>query len=306
MPVELFNRRHLPQVQDLINTHLSAIVPGWALPSGYILRRLYANPGQYVIDPWVRQRVTLCAIDRDRVVAAAHLLRYGTDAPTGGDYRGAGDIAWLLAWPGHEEAAALLLAAAHDQMRQWQASIVYAWDSHLPVPLCTGIPQQWPHIDQLFRQSGYEPVPERAEAIYGGSLCDIPPAGESPIAQVRLRRWIKSDRGCCFSAMLEDQELGWCEYLCDLTQGGDLFALRGWGELTELFVHEQWRSRGIGAWLVRHAVDWLRLAGCDRVALTVALDDEQNGAGRFYERFGWHPLTRFQQGWRLDSAALHG
>jgi GNAT superfamily N-acetyltransferase len=83
----------------------------------------------------------------------------------------------------------------------------------------------------------------------------------------------------------------------DLTVGGALPALRGWGELAELEVREPWRNRGIGTWLVQHAVVWLRLGGCSRIVLSVAAEDEAAGAARFYQRFGWEALVRFQRGW---------
>ena len=69
--IQPFQPEHLPQLRDLINLHVEAIVPGWALADDYIHARLQSNPGQYVIDPWVAERQTVCAISRDRVVAAA-------------------------------------------------------------------------------------------------------------------------------------------------------------------------------------------------------------------------------------------
>jgi GNAT superfamily N-acetyltransferase len=299
MHIEPFRRKHLPHLQTLINQHLSTVMPGWALPAPYILRHMYRNPSQPVINPWVTERLTLCMIERELVVGAVHLLHYGEGGTTGEYYRNTGDIARLLAWPGYDAAAVELLTAVHDQMRQRGITCIYAWDSHLPVPLFTGIPNQWPHILRLFETSGYAPVLERAEAIYGGTLDTIPPAGNTPLPDLTIRRWIRSDRGAAFSAILDDEEIGWCEYDSDLTKGGELPAFRGWAELSEMFIQEQWRGRGIGTWLVQHTAAWLRMAGCDHIALTVAIDDEQNGAGRFYQRLGWSPFTRFQQGWSV-------
>ena len=84
-----------------------------------------------------------------------------------------------------------------------------------------------------------------------------------------------------------------------LTEGGALPALRGWAELTELEIQEQWRNRGLGTWLIQHAVAWMRLAGCDRIVFCVAPDDETRGAGRFYQRCGWEALVREQKAWGL-------
>ena len=65
-----------------------------------------------------------------------------------------------------------------------------------------------------------------------------------------------------------------------------------------MHVRETDRRRGIGTWLVRHAVAWLRLAGCERVLVSVTHDDEHAGAGDFYRQFGWDVLTREVNGWR--------
>jgi GNAT superfamily N-acetyltransferase len=87
-----------------------------------------------------------------------------------------------------------------------------------------------------------------------------------------------------------------------LTEGGAVPALRGWAELSAMFVQEMWRGRGIGTWLVQHAVAWLRVAGCDRIVLSCAAEDEAAGAGRFYRRFGWEVFTRLQDGWHYPKA----
>lgn len=68
--IESLQSQHLPQVQALVNQHLSAVIPGWGVSLAYLAGRLERNPGQYVVDPWVVERKTLCALDRERVVAA--------------------------------------------------------------------------------------------------------------------------------------------------------------------------------------------------------------------------------------------
>jgi GNAT superfamily N-acetyltransferase len=105
-------------------------------------------------------------------------------------------------------------------------------------------------------------------------------------------------------ARVDEQEVGDCDCISDLTEGGALPALRGWGELAEIEVREPWRNRGVGTWLARHAAAWLRLGGCSRVVLSVAAEDEANGAGRFYERLGWNPMARFQRGWVVSQSRL--
>ena len=44
-----------------------------------VMSQLEREPGEFVVDPWVTERVTLVADQRRRVVAAAHLLRYTGD-----------------------------------------------------------------------------------------------------------------------------------------------------------------------------------------------------------------------------------
>src|SRR5262245_51907976 len=114
--IERFQPAHLPQLAGLINAHLGTLAPGWAMPADYIERHLRRNPGEYVIDPWVVARTTLCAIERQRVVAAAHLLRYGSGPEVHPSHHSVGDVAWFLAWPSASAAAAAVLAAAHDQL----------------------------------------------------------------------------------------------------------------------------------------------------------------------------------------------
>lgn len=75
-------------------------------------------------------------------------------------------------------------------------------------------------------------------------------------------------------------------------------ALSGWAELSEMGTREAMRNQGVGSWVLRHAVEWLRLARCDRIVMTVAREDEEAGAGRFYRRFGWMPLVRQRRGWK--------
>src|SRR3954470_6620760 len=117
--IEQFQLTHLPQVQVLMNAHMSALAPGWALPEAFIASHLQRDSGEYVVDPWVIARVTLCAIERQRVVAVAHLLRYGSGVEVSPAYRNIGEIAWLLAWPDAADHAAALLKAAGEQFVRW-------------------------------------------------------------------------------------------------------------------------------------------------------------------------------------------
>lgn len=295
--IESFQAHHLAQLRDLINIHVSAITPGWAMSEQYIQRHLTVNPYQPIIDPWVVERKTLVALHRNQVVGAAHLLRYGTEEPVGGNYVGAVDIAWFLFWGGHETLAGELLAACHQQMDVWNARSRFAFDSHLPISTYGGIPDAWQHIMAFFESAGYQA--SHGGTVYGGTLDAIAAPGDAPLTGLTMKRTVRGDRqAVSFVAVLNGEYIGWSEWVMDLTAGGDLPALQGWSELVEMFVVEEWRNRGMGAWLIRHAAVWLRLAHIDRAVLHVDMDDEAEGAGRFYERQGWFPFARFKDGWQ--------
>lgn len=294
--IERFHALHLPQVQLLLNVHLGALVPGWSLPQGYIAGKLERDPDEYVVDPWVIERATLCAVERQRVVAAIHLLRYGSGPEVGGDYRNAGEINWFVAWPEASEAATTLLEAAQQRLRAWGVSKVWAEMGSLAGPF-SGVPDVWPHLAVALSRAGFLPSPGSEEAVYGGPIEEMGAIGAPPLAGLSVARSV-GRLGASFTALLEGQMVGRCDCSSDLTAGGALPALAGWAELTDLEVDAAWRNRGIGSWLVRHAIAWLRLGRCDRIVLSVAAEDEAAGAGRFYERFGWRPLVRQQKGWQ--------
>lgn len=286
---------YLPDLQSLINRHLEAVIPGWALPAQAILKHLTRNHHEPLIDPWVIERKTICAVENGQFLGAAHLLRYRAGEDIGEWYRNAGDVTWFFVDPDEAEAGAALLKAAHEQMVAWGVHAVGYFDNGLPISLIGGLPDCWPHIAQLLADAGFVPVHPRKEAIYGGWLRDIPLPGDAPIPGLTVRRIIQGG-DAAFAGFVENQKIGWCAITADLSAGGDIPALRGWSELREMYVAEAWRSCGVGAWLVQHAVEWLRLSGCDRIALNVASDDEARGAGRFYKRFGWRTITHIEYG----------
>jgi GNAT superfamily N-acetyltransferase len=294
--IEPFDPDHyLLDLQTLINRHIEAVVPGWALPADVILKHLTRNHHEPLIDPWVIERKTLCTVENGRFLAAAHLLRYGDEAHIGDWYKNAGDVTWIFVEPDDLEVGAALLDAARAQMAAWGVQSVGYFDNGLPLSLIGGLPDCWPHIAQLLINAGFVPVHPRKEAIFGGWLRDIPTPGNAPIPNLTVRRIIQ-DTNVAFAGFVDNQKIGWCEVTADLSAGGDMPAFMGWAELGEMFVAEAWRNQGVGEWLVQHAVEWLRLAGCNRIALNVDSEDEGRGAGRFYERFGWHAITRMEVG----------
>jgi GNAT superfamily N-acetyltransferase len=297
--VERHREFHLPELQQLINSHLGGVVPGWSLPASFIARSLQAADRE-ARDPWVAEQATLCAVEERGLVGAAHLLRYGHGPEVSAGYRGAGEIAWLLFWPEAEGAGQALLSAAHELVDAWGASRLYACDTSLPVPVVSGVPESWPHVALALTRAGFAPVPSVEEVLYGGELTEGVPAGEAPVLGLEMRV-VAGDGVHDFHAELEGVEIGSCRWVPDLSLGGALPALVGWAELGSLNVREGWRGRGIGTWLVRRTIPWLRLAGVSRVVVPVTAQDEAHGSSRFCRRLGWEALVRLERGWARAS-----
>ncbi|MBN2390518.1 MAG: GNAT family N-acetyltransferase [Anaerolineae bacterium] len=287
---------HLPGLQALINAHLEMAIPGWALSVEYIAEHLTHHPEQRVLDPWVVERRTFFSVKDERVLAAAHLLRYGDTDEVAPDYRNAGDIAWLLFTLGAEADGRELLTAARQQMRAWNVRITYVWETGLPVPLCSGIPDAWSHIRNLFVKAGFE-ANMGVEYIFGGGLDAIPVPDAAPVGETYVQSTVFGV-GATFILQHNDEHIGRCECVADLTQDGRLPAFVGWGNLETLEVAVPWRNRGLGRWLLQHVVAWLRDMGCERIAFSVLPDDDVRGAGRFYRRFGWDRWLTLEKGWR--------
>jgi GNAT superfamily N-acetyltransferase len=285
---------HLDQLTGLLNAHLDAVVPGFALPAAYLAERLTRDPGEAIVDPWVLRRHTLVAVERDRVVAAAHLLRYGATADVGPAFRDVGEIAWLLAWPAACDAAEAVLAAGLRRLADWGAEAQWLCTGSMFVPTVSGIPDTWPHIAAILRAVGYAPEPEREEVLYAGRIDRLEPPPAPPIEGLVLARRM-CDFAPRFAAELAGESIGLFDVRSDVTAGGMVPALAGWAEPWNLWVDERYRSQGVGSWLVRSAAPYLRLGGCDRMLVTVAIDDERAGAGRFYERLGLVRLARLDR-----------
>jgi GNAT superfamily N-acetyltransferase len=297
MHVEPMRDAQLPQLAALVNLHLATVVPGWILPEAVIAEHLRRDRGQIVTDPWVAERATLCVATDYQMLAVAHLMRYRSDPDVSESYRGIGEIGWLLVVPGHDDAAAAVLAAARERLTAWGVRRESGWGHGLPAGPVWGVPDCWQHIRAALLAAGYRPDPAaHREVLYGGWLTGVPVSGMTALGGLALQRTLGPE-GTRFAALRDGQEVGYCECVSGLQRGGAWPGQRDWGEIWELRVQEGWRRQGIGSWLVRHAVVWLRLAGCDRLIISMTEDDEATGAGRFFQRFGWEALVREVHGW---------
>jgi GNAT superfamily N-acetyltransferase len=291
--VRAFSRADRDQLTALVNLHISAVVPGWAVPTSVLLSQLERDPGQPVTDPWVRDRSTLVAVDRDRLVAAAHLRRYRDDDSVGPDYRGAGEIAWLLCRPDALEAGAALTAACVHRLDAWAVRRQYA-DGDLPTAATYGVHEAWPHVRRLLRAAGFDDAGARSELHLAGSLDAVPPPGRPPLPGLTVVRTV-GVHAARLSAVVDDAVAGFVEAVDDHTRAGAMHRLAGWADLAELHVRDDLRRAGIGTHLVRHLASWLRLGGTQR--LLIALGEDDLALEPFFARFGWTPIGRTRRGW---------
>ncbi len=97
--VRPFRRSDRDQLTHLVNSHAEAVVPAMGVSVSTVLSSLERQPGEFIEDPWVQERMTLVAEQTDRIAAAAHLLRYFADERAGNAARDVGEIHWLLFWP---------------------------------------------------------------------------------------------------------------------------------------------------------------------------------------------------------------
>jgi GNAT superfamily N-acetyltransferase len=293
-----FDRSHVDQLTALVNAHIASVVPGWGVPAEYLAARLERDPDDYVVDPWVAERETLVAIERERIVAAAHLKRYLDEERVGPAYRGVAEIVWLVAWPDAADAGRALLDRALVRFRR----VVSARTLGAAEPVraeperCGG---RLAARGRALARGRLHPGEQYAEAVWGGWLAGVPAPAEPPLDGLTIRRNV-ANLSTRFEALLDGRGVAVFDVASDLTEGGALPCLRGWGDVWTLEVVEKHRGKGIGSWLVSHGVEWLRLAGCDRIVLPVAVTDEERGAGRFYERLGWRPVARLERGWSLS------
>jgi hypothetical protein len=143
--VRPFRRGDREQLTELVNAHVQAVVPGVSVPVNTVMGQLERDPGEFIVDPWVAERATLVAEQRGRVVAAAHLLRYGAGEDVGPAYRDSAEINWLLFWPrathwpDSAEAAAALMDASLERLRAWGATTGTP-TAPCPPPGCTACP----------------------------------------------------------------------------------------------------------------------------------------------------------------------
>jgi GNAT superfamily N-acetyltransferase len=296
--VRPFRRGDREQLSALVNAHVQAVMPGVSVSVNTVMSQLERDPGEFIVDPWVAERATLVAEQRERVVAAAHLLRYDGGGGVGESFRDAGEISWLLYWPqasywpDSAEAADILMAACLAQLRRWGVVRWYA-DGALPAPGVYGVPEQWPHVRALYERAGFV-HDGHTEVVLLALLDELPRPAQPPIVGLEIRRAVGVN-GTRLSACLGDEVVGYIEVETNLAEGGRLAQLSGWADVGNLHVGEAYRRRGVATWLVGQAADWLRLARVER--LLDYAGAEQEDCLALLGRLGFRELTRTARGW---------
>ncbi len=295
--VRPFRRSDRHQLTDLVNAHVQAVVPGVSVSVNAVLSQLEREPGEVVVDQWVVERATLVAEQRGRVVAAAHLLRYGSGPEVGPALRGAAEIRWLLCamdapfWPDASAAGLAVAEAAVARLRAWRPASIGA-DGTLPAPGVYGIPEQWPHVADLLRRVGFSRG-ERTEIVLLADVAELPrrprPAG------LRVERTLGTV-GTRLAAVRDDCVVGYVEVDTGIGGSGAIAGQPGWADVGNLWVQEADRGRGVGSWLLGEAAEWLRLGRVDR--LLAYADPGETG---FLERCGFRRLTETARDWNLPA-----
>jgi GNAT superfamily N-acetyltransferase len=287
----------------LVNAHAAAVVPGVSVSVNMVMSQLERDPGEFIVDPWVIERATLVAEQRERVVAAAHLLRYAADERVGESYRDAGEIRWFLFWPeapywpDSAGAADALIAACLAHLDRWRVQRQYA-DGTLPAPGVYGVPEQWPHVRRVYEQAGFVQKGQ-TEIVHIANVDDLPRRpDEAPLGGIMLRRSVGIN-GTRLSAVLGGEIAGFIE-LETLADAGRLPRHGGWADVGNLQVVENHRRRGLGKWLIGEAAEWLHLGRVDRV-LAYARPQQQDCMG-FLAAAGFREVTRTHRGWARNKS----
>lgn len=300
--VRPFRREDREQLTALVNAHVAAVVPGVSVSVARVLAHLEREPGEFIVDPWVGERTTLVAVQRSRIVAAAHVVRYAADERVGEQCRDCGEIRWFLFWPEAPfwadalDAGDTLLAACVAQLDRWRVRRQYA-DGTLPAPAVYGVPEQWPHVRAAYGRAGF--VPSRTEIVHLAHLGALPGVAEPPLPGLALSRSLGSN-GTRFTARAGSEVIGYVEVgTLDeperISRGGSL------ADIGNLDVVDAYRRRGVGSWLVAHAAEWLRLGDATRLlAYTEPGDD---AAAAFLRAVGFRDLVRTARGWTRQASA---
>ena len=159
-----FQRGDREQVTELVNAHIGAVLPGVSVSVNAVMSQLEREPGESIVDPWVSERATLVAIERERVVAAPTSCA----TPPRSGCRGAppqprrDPLARLRARQRRRRRRAA--GCVHRAVRAPGRSRARRPTSRCPCPCCYGVPDCWPHLRELLVRGGFR-LEGRTEVI---------------------------------------------------------------------------------------------------------------------------------------------
>lgn len=305
--VRPFARHDRDGLTALANRHIAAVLPGGAVPVATLLSQMERDPGEFILDPWVVDRCTIVGLDAGRVVAAAHLKRYGRDARVSDDFHDAGEVTWFICDPSKLGVGEAVLAAAMDHLTEWNVRIWYA-DGSLPHIGVYGIPDAWPHVERLLSGARFDDDNGQVEVVYAGDITAVADPGPAPANDLELRR-VVGPMGTSFEAWAGAQRIGVFEV--EDSHGIANAQQARWADVANHWVSPERRGRGVGTWLVRHGCAWLRLGGKTHL-LAYAIEQRASGlepmentverSTPYLDRFGLIPIARTRRGWRRDPA----
>ncbi|ANW21666.1 N-acetyltransferase [Streptomyces clavuligerus] len=308
LTVRPFRREDRDQLTALVNAHAAAVVPGATASVNTVLGSLERRPEEYITDPWVAERATLVAERDGRIVAAAHLLRYREDPEVGPDYRGTGQVSWLLHYPeagGTEAAGAaaggdaggghagdLLASACLARLTRWRVRARYA-DGALPVPGVYGIPAPWPHVRATLERAGFVPT-GGTEILLIAPVAALPAPAVAPLPGYTLHRTLGELGTTRLTARTDGTDTAFVELDTTLDRPERRARSGGTADIADLELPDD-AVPGLLPWLLGEARRWLELCGVDRV-LAYA-DPEESADIAALSAHGFTELTRTERGW---------
>jgi len=288
----LARRDDREQLAELVNAHLSAVIPGARVSVNTVLASLERQPEEYLVDPWVVERVTVVVEQLERVVAAAHLQRFADRPAVSDDYRGAGLVQWFLVVPEADSAADALLRACLAQLAAWDVRLAYA-DGQLPFPGVYGVPATWPHVRAALERGGFA-WDGTAETVLLATTDSLPDPARAASAELTVRRTL-GPAGVRLAAQRGEATVGFLEL--DLGAGRAERHAAGVrvAELADWDVDDE-ADASVLPWLLGQARDWLRLSEVHR--LLVAEDAADAEALAQLTGLGFRELVTTARGWR--------
>jgi GNAT superfamily N-acetyltransferase len=248
------------------------------------------------------------------------LLRYADDARVSAYYRRAGEIRWLVYWPSGphgadtKEAATALADACLAQLQRWGVTRCHA-DGALPAPGVYGVPEQWPHIRDIYRNAGFHDAESWTETIFLARVSEIPRSSSELADSTRKRlvpRRTVGINGTRISAVLNEpdpnyavpngalvdnlhaeQTVGYIE-VGSLDESPRTMRTQGWADIGNLEVSPGYSRAAIGGWLLAQAADWLELGDVSRLLGYTGPGDEAEA--EFLATAGFRVLTRTVRG----------